>query len=84
MADWHAVARAEERVRILKAAYADAVARVEVACEELRNVAMPHPDGQQNYRNALSAERVALELYTTAVQHLAVLTRPDYPGKSEP
>jgi hypothetical protein len=76
MDDPQVVARMRTRILILRATYTDAVTNAEAAWKELRDVELPFPDGQQNYRNPLVAERAALEAYMDAVRELAALNRP--------
>ena len=74
-----ASARAQMRVRVLRDAYDDAVAEREVASELLRDTRLPFPDGQQHYRDALVAERAALESYMNAVLDFKALADADSP-----
>jgi hypothetical protein len=83
MVDPLVVARARTRVLVLRAAYTEAIAKVEAGRQELRDVELPFPDGQHNYRNALIAERAALEAYANAVRDLEALTRRDGPWSAK-
>jgi hypothetical protein len=55
----------------LKVAYQQAVAHAESVGEQLHAGELPEPDGTLEYRNALKAERAALNAYQRAMLDLA-------------
>ena len=64
----------QARVSFLKARYLEAVSSAESVVAELLRGELPEPGGSLAYRNALIAERAALERYMDARRDATILT----------
>ena len=71
--DPYAVARAQQRVAMLRAVYEKAVENAEACAIELWDAERPSSDGQQQYRNLLAAEHLARRAYVEALVDLTAL-----------